>query len=185
LSALSYAGVGSRNTPAFILEFIEKIAQTLAKQGYILRSGGADGADSAFEQGCLAGNGQKEIYLPWKGFNKNTSSLCTPSQDAYRIASETHPYFDNLKDPAKLLMARNTHQVIGADCQSPCFLVLCWTQDGADNRNVQTSNKSGGTGQAIRLAKKYGVPVHNLYHQHIKQLWEHWLVKNLSAQRIN
>ena len=44
-----YAGIGSRETPPeFIDEFI-KIGKWLGSHGYILRSGGADGADSAFE----------------------------------------------------------------------------------------------------------------------------------------
>ena len=54
-----YAGIGSRKTPIKILKEMTKIANFLNKKGYILRSGGAIGADKAFENG--SGN-KKEIF---------------------------------------------------------------------------------------------------------------------------
>ena len=68
-----YTGIGSRNIPDTYFNLIVVIAEYMAKQGYILRSGGADGSDTAFEIGCDKVNGKKEIYLPWKSFNKNKS----------------------------------------------------------------------------------------------------------------
>lgn len=47
-----YTGIGSRETPPDILELMTKIARFMFKQGFTLRSGGADGADSAFEAGA-------------------------------------------------------------------------------------------------------------------------------------
>ena len=47
-----YAGVGGRETPAHVLNLMTRIAQGLAKVGGILRSGGARGADTAFEAGA-------------------------------------------------------------------------------------------------------------------------------------
>ena len=47
-----YAGVGARKTPADVLGWMERIAAGMATQGWTLRSGGARGADSAFERGC-------------------------------------------------------------------------------------------------------------------------------------
>jgi len=46
-----------------------KIAQRMSEKGFVLRSGGAKGADEAFENGA----GEKEIYLPWRGFRDNPS----------------------------------------------------------------------------------------------------------------
>lgn len=57
-----YAGIGAREiTPELREEFIS-IGQTLAERGLILRSGGAEGADKAFEDGCRIANGKKEIF---------------------------------------------------------------------------------------------------------------------------
>jgi predicted Rossmann fold nucleotide-binding protein DprA/Smf involved in DNA uptake len=54
-----YAGIGSRSTPPETLPLIESIAARLAEKGWVLRSGGADGADSAFEKGCDQKQGTK------------------------------------------------------------------------------------------------------------------------------
>lgn len=55
-----YAGVGSRETPQDILNTMYKIGKYLASKGYTLRSGGAIGADTAFENGCDSVKGEKE-----------------------------------------------------------------------------------------------------------------------------
>ena len=62
---MSYAGIGSRKTPVHILSKMRRVAERLEVRGYTLRSGGADGADTAFEEGCK----RKEIFLPQPGFN--------------------------------------------------------------------------------------------------------------------
>ena len=53
-----YAGIGSRKTPHDTCDLMTKIAIALDNRGYILRSGGAKGADKAFE----AGSDTQEIY---------------------------------------------------------------------------------------------------------------------------
>lgn len=61
---LVYAGVGSRSTPPSILKLMHAFAKLVAGKGdWILRSGGAIGADLAFELGCNEEGGKKEIYL--------------------------------------------------------------------------------------------------------------------------
>jgi len=44
-----YTGIGSRETPRHICIYMSKVAKILDKRGYILRSGGAQGADKAFQ----------------------------------------------------------------------------------------------------------------------------------------
>jgi hypothetical protein len=145
-----YAGVGSRETPDEILEMFKNIGSFLGKQGFILRSGHAQGADQAFECGCNKANGKKEIYLPWNGFEGSNSTLIVKDLKAFEIAQEFHPYWHNLKQGAKKLQARNSHQILGKDLNTPSAFVVCWTKNGKG---------SGGTGQAIRIAKYYNIPV--------------------------
>ena len=47
-----YAGIGARATPPEILNLMTRAAFALTKRGYVLRSGHAIGADSAFERGA-------------------------------------------------------------------------------------------------------------------------------------
>ena len=157
---LRYAGIGSRSTPDHVLHIMRKVAHRLSELSYTLLSGGAAGADSAFEAGCF---GKKEIYLPWPGFRHLQGRHCVtlPSAEAYRVAEAMHPAWKRLNDTAQALMARNSHQVLGADLRSPVDFVVCWTPDGCE-REAARSRATGGTGQAIALADRWGIPVVNL-----------------------
>jgi predicted Rossmann fold nucleotide-binding protein DprA/Smf involved in DNA uptake len=73
MNLLYYSGIGSRRTPENIQELMVKLGHYLAGRGWVLRSGGAEGADTAFEKGCDQVHGRKEIFLPWKGYNNNKS----------------------------------------------------------------------------------------------------------------
>ena len=68
-----YAGIGSRETPEGVLLKMEKIAFYLAhRYDATLRSGGAIGADIAFEAGCDSANGKKEIFYAKGGRTKSS-----------------------------------------------------------------------------------------------------------------
>jgi len=164
-SQLSYAGVGSRETPSDVMELMCHCAGRLERCGYILRSGGADGADTAFESGvreCCA----KLILLPWRGFNgRRDESYCIwqYGPDHAKLARYFHPNWWACSSGAKMLHTRNVAQVLGLDCTVPAVFVLCWTKDGRD---------SGGTGQALRIARSYGVVVYNLHDPRVREAFE-------------
>ena len=155
--SMAYAGIGSRKAPPDQLARMTRAAARLNKMGYTLRSGGAAGADTAFE----AGAGQKkEIFLPWSGFNGSSSSFVEPTREASEVAACVHPAWQKLSPVAKILMARNSHQVLGADLRSPVDFVICWTPDGAETEQDR-GMATGGTGQSIALASRWGIPVFN------------------------
>ena len=52
-------------------------------------------------------------------------------------------------------MARNSYQVLGKNLDTPCNFIICYHQN------------SGGTMQAVRIAKHYQIPVYNLYENSI------------------
>lgn len=154
-----YAGIGSRKTPESYCLIMTVFAYTVDG---ILRSGGADGADKAFETGAS----EKEIYLPQKGFNGNTSALVVTEFDnfdeIFEIAKCIHSKWDACTDFAKLLHSRNVCQVLGKDLEKPSDVIICWTKDGANNRDVMPSMSTGGTGTAIKLAERFDIPVLNI-----------------------
>ena len=156
-----YAGIGSRRTPNDILLIMEKFAEHMGKRNHVLRSGGADGADLAFEVGAKRAESPMEIYLPWKGFNGNLSPLFYPSPAALDVAAQYHPAWQRLSEAAKKLMARNSHQILGLDLKTPCDFVVCWTPDGY-NQHSQRMPDTGGTGQAIDIAIAHNIPVYNI-----------------------
>lgn len=150
-----YTGIGSRKTPPSVLKAFEFLGEEFAKRGYWLRSGGADGADSAFEKGCKLFSGKSEIYLPWQGFNGKGSKKSEiyeyyNIEEATSLAKKYHPCWDNLSFGGKALMTRNSYQILGLDLQTPSSFVVCYTKDGKGG---------GGTGQALRIAKDYGIKI--------------------------
>ena len=155
-----YAGIGSRETPPEIMQIMTDAARILSDLGYCLRSGGAPGADSAFEAGAT----HKQIFLPWKNFNNNPSPLFTPALKAYRIAELHHPAWLKCGFAAKKLHARNSHQILGpsSDLDDPVEFVLCWTEKGLGK---------GGTGQALRIAKQCGIPIHDFGTGNLNWTW--------------
>jgi len=150
-----YAGIGSRETPISLKKAIIKIAKLAESKGYILRSGAADGADMWFEEG-VSNPKNKEIYLPWAGFNGHQTGIVQYSPLAETIAKKFHPAWDNLKRGGKSMMIRNSYQILGLDCKSPVEFVVCWTEGG---------KMKGGTSQAMRIAIANNIPIYNLYHK--------------------
>lgn len=129
------------------------MARFMAKQGHILRSGGARGADRAFEMGADEADGTKEIYLPYRGFNKSTSKLYKVTREARILANQFHPNWPALGCVARDFMGRNCYQLLGLDLKTPTEFIICWTPNG---------KITGGTGQALRMAEHYRIPVFNL-----------------------
>lgn len=154
----SYAGIGSRSTPIEIMRRMQEKASSLENLGFVLRSGAAQGADTAFESGTEIA----EIYLPWKGFNGSRSNFVEPSEEAIQLAATIHPAWQWLRRPARLLHARNCHQVLGRYLDNPVSFVLCWTPDGAETESQYSIKTTGGTGTAIVLASRRGIPVINM-----------------------
>lgn len=144
---MRYAGVGSRETPPAVLVKMTEVAKILESKGYTLQSGGAVGADSAFENGVTS---KKQIFY---------AKDATP--ETIEIAKELHPNPSALTEYPLKLMARNTFQVFGKNLDEPVDFVLAWTKDGAET-SAERNRSTGGTGQAIDMASRKGVPVINM-----------------------
>jgi len=128
-----YAGIGARATPPEILSLMTRAAFALTKRGYVLRSGRAIGADSAFERG--AGR-NAQIFLPAAGWRGSASALHPETLGAElwgrarAIAAAHHPAFAGLSRFVQALHTRNVFQVLGCPLDNPAEFVLCWTADG-------------------------------------------------------
>lgn len=168
---IKYAGIGARETPEDICRKMSQASKAMAELGFCLRSGGAKGADSAFEDGVLQSNAWKEwaakqhndaanaaddpfrkIYLPFKGFNRHRGSIIGSTKEARLIAKDFHPKWQILSHRGRDFHARNVYQMLGRSLNDLSRFVLCWTEDG----KIQ-----GGTGQALRIAEAFSVPILN------------------------
>ena len=156
MTTLIYAGIGSRATPEYVLADMTKMAGWLARTGWHLASGGADGADTAFAGGAPAG--QRTLYLPWPGYNGHGGPDClTLSRSALSacmdIAARLHPAWHRCSPAARKLHARNAAILLSSGLDRPVDAVVAWTRDSA---------VTGGTGMGLRIAAEHGIPVMNL-----------------------
>lgn len=175
-----YTLIGSRSTPSNIMDLLVRVANKLACQGWVGRSGGADGADSCLEAGCIGLLATSmEIYVPWKNFNNRVTcntpyidASCLPNREkAEEIASNIHPAWERCSRGAKGLHTRNVYQILGKNLSTPSKFVLCWAKPSGKDGNVV-----GGTGTAVRLALENNIPVYNLYYDEVVKKMEDYLI---------
>lgn len=143
-----YAGIGARSTPESVLAKMRDIGRRGAEAGHTLRTGGARGADAAFQEGARSAGGDG---LYWGFIEVYRASDATPQ--AIELASKYHPNWRACADYVRKLHGRNIMILLGHDLNSPVDLVICWTPGG---------EVVGGTGQALRAAKARGIKVVNL-----------------------
>lgn len=159
--------IGSRNISQQEYNALKLIATKLHDEGYILRSGGADGSDSSINH--LA---NIEIYIPWNGFNGFTHNGKTVFELSHlpdiKLAEQKirsiHPAASKLKMGAFKLHTRNIYQVIGYGGQNgvKSDAVIYCSEQGKDG------NPLGGTRTAVVYAKQLKIPVFNIRNMLLK-----------------
>ena len=145
-----YAGIGSRATPPDVQWVMTDLARRLAARGWGLRSGGARGADLAFE----AGAARVEIF----GVDDVTPA-------ALELAKKHHPAWRRCGIYVRRLMARNAQILLGRRLDDPVRFVVCWTPD----------ETTGGTAHALKIARSREIPVRNLADPEVRARVEEWL----------
>lgn len=191
---LEYAGIGSRQITGSSSRLMMLYACCMAMMGAKLRSGGASGNDTSFETGArIAYDALSEkfdlppgayaqvmdIFLPFNGFNGRQVNSAAgyhyhPSKEAENLAAQYHPGWSRMGTYPRAMMSRNSLQVMGASMSAPARFVVCETADGAYTGGMTTS-KTGGTGQAIRIASALNVPVYNASYPAHRQKMENWI----------
>ncbi len=172
----AYAGIGSRRTPDAVLATLADLAETLGRAGCVLSTGGADGADRAFETGALRTDAPVTVHAPWSGYNgyrpgrepESDIDVCVPGRtDTVRgepyadLARRHHPAWERCGRGARALFTRNVAILAGAladDGESlPVLAVVAYTPNG-----LPTGRDAGGTGHTLRVAAELGIPAVNV-----------------------
>ena len=146
---MTYAGIGSRQTPKEILDQMTEVAKELESKGYTLNTGKTfggkeEGADQAFSKGTT----KKNLFAPEEAGDREM-----------KIAEEIHPNWEALiakGSGGPKLMARNTNQVFGENLNTPVDFVLFYANETGGIR------PEGGTGQAVEMARRKGIPTINM-----------------------
>ena len=154
--------IGSRETPQWALDRMAEVMLDYLDEGYIARSGGANGADHVVTQFCPPY--QREIYIPWDGFNglyHNGRDIIrwdfSPvKNDATATAQEVRTLLGApqlTKQSHINFHSRNMMQVLGYNLDTPSDLILCYTDNG---------EFKGGTASALMLGRELGIKIINL-----------------------
>lgn len=154
-----WSGIGSRQTPPEICNLMTKIAFKLEQNNYILRSGKAIGADSAFEKGIQ--NFKNKCIYTVENFDFSPENYEMCKSEILSIL-DSNINFENYSKSAQILILRDVNQVLGSrkTCLKKSKFVICWTKHV--NYYAKPPNACGGTRFAVRIALKYGIPVFNL-----------------------
>lgn len=134
----TYAGIGSRETPAHVLKYMSYLAKILEKAGFVLNTGDAGGADASFRNVVS---------------NKNVYKASHATEQSMLLAKTFIPHWDRLNEYSKKLHGRNPFQVLGKDLNSPVDFCICYTEKG---------KLIGGTRTCIVICQKYNIPCFNL-----------------------
>lgn len=138
-----YAGIGRRKkVPAKIIDIMTRFAERQAACDWILRSGGAEGSDKAFELGAK----EKEIFKSKKAEVWALGELqCNLPHYMKTI--------DGLSRSIQNTLARNMMIILGKNGDQPVSFVLAYTD----------KPQEGGTSYGLRCAQRHKIPVFNLY----------------------
>lgn len=179
-----YAGIGSRDTPEEMAPLMKRIAAKLEREGWILRSGAATGADSFFESGLQGLNKEIFIHKDFAHRRKHCPKLKVFNAQryddyeiAFHLASTIHPAWDKCSEDAKQLHARNVYQILGPGLNPETFssMVVCWAIP--DIHGVP----EGGTRTAWNIAVRYNIPRYNLAIRSDRDRIINWLESKQAA----
>jgi hypothetical protein len=154
--------IGSRNITELELDVLRQLADKFHAMGYILRSGGANGSDSAINH-----LENVQIIIPWNGYNGFWHDGCRiftldklPDQAlAAEIVRKIHPNPTSLSPGAFKLHARNAYQIAGVNGlnQNELSEAVFYCADTAADGLPR-----GGTRTAVLLAMKNGIKTYNI-----------------------
>lgn len=150
----TYCATGNMEIGMKVKNILVEIGRVLALNGYTLRSGGAPGAESAFEEGCDSVGGKKEIYLPFEGYNNKTTGVVTDmtnEEEAIKIAQRYYLLWFKLSNKVKQMLTRYSWAVLGRNLDDPVDFVIAYIRE--DGKTTE---------QVVRVANGSNITVYNI-----------------------
>jgi hypothetical protein len=153
--------IGTREISDLEFNILKEVANFLHNEGFILRSGGAEGSDQA-----IMGLENIQVFLPWNGFNGlsywDKRHIVLKPKD-FELAKEVvkiiHPAYEKLSQGALRLHCRNVSQIWGPELQDnptpSSIVVFCASLD-------LVGKVQGGTATAVNIALRKGIPTYNI-----------------------
>lgn len=129
------------------------------------------------------------LFLPYRKSNGLNSEHCNPTQEAYDMASEVSPYWNECHSGVRRLLANQLHVVLGAKLCSPAVVLFTYTSDGAVlPADVKRTTKDVRV--ALCWARQRGTFVLNFKRRSTRESLYNWLesrgvaMEDLRGERI-
>lgn len=175
-----YAGIGSRPVDVVPwglnqheMALCRMAGEYLARDGWILRTGGAKGADQAFAEGAIRGGGQVLLLLPWASYEfewiasmkaQGADIHCYVVQEddvaAWQSVELYHKNSNGLSSGVRVLMARNWLILMGRQGKSKVDFCAAFPK-------VNQYGNLGGTSFGLTICAKKGILVRNFAHSDV------------------
>lgn len=167
--------VGSREAPEEALAMARGLGRALTDRGIAITSGDADGMDLAGYEGAITSPsfelvGARIFLHKSPVYHQNRppryaderiffdASQFYNWEQARQLAFEARGTFERLSDGGIALHSRNAYQVMLDDLNSPVGSVVFWARPIGNKGQVK-----GGTNTAVQIARRFHVPLVNLY----------------------
>ena len=159
----TFAGIGPRETPAFVCNSMAAMGGLFAKLGWYGCSGFGEGADQAWLSQIP--QQQQEVWLPWSTYNGANMArdphkrfrLLVPTERIEQVAKTFYAAdWSKASQGIHLLMMRNVAIMMGNGLDAPVELVAYWQSEKKE------SDPYGGTNHAVKVAKHFGIPCFNI-----------------------
>lgn len=148
------------------MDGLRMVITAYVARGYGVRTGDADKADEATREAAKAAGAPLRVFAVSKQacpdtvcFNKLPAQV---QRQALDLVMELHPAARWLKPFPRLLHSRNGNQCLGETLDVPSERIVLWASKSEFDDEGRLKNVAGGTGQAVRVAHKFGIPSFNL-----------------------
>lgn len=151
MDKLYYAGSGAINAPENIIRLMSDIASYMENKGYVLRSCGMEGSDTAFEFGVKSDK------------NRIIYTINDVIQENIDMAYNIYPYQDRVVNGDKYA-GMKIIQSLGKCLTKPISLCIVWTESKAITlkESLKKYKTTGNCGILIGICEYYKIPIYNL-----------------------
>lgn len=144
-----YTGTGDSELTEEAVYKIMDYAARLSSLGYILRTGGEDGADKVFAMASC----NTETILPWAGFNGEDGVVYKKTVGSIKSIIYTGKKPAYLGQGLLKRIERVYSEISGVENEPSSEFLVCWTE--------MPKGVTCGV-QAVKVARSLSIPVYNL-----------------------
>jgi hypothetical protein len=154
---LPYAVYAEDSVNETFLKKLPSLCANLEHKGFILRTGANGKTDLAAREHTK----KHEIYKPWKSFAAEVEDFYATALDEAKIEmAKYHPGWAKIPEKAHIIVATQTHLMLGKFLTSPSRFLICYSEDSVEQASKSTI-KTGRVGILLRIAAVNNIPVFN------------------------